>query len=233
MHFSILQTNKTLQKPSKMLDAPEASHPGHQQVGLGGRAAPPGRVKAKACLDPAPGRAHARGARATARRRRRWWRGRAEEGWRGPGKACTARRRRRRTSPARARAKSGSGLAARRTGAAAGEGERRWPCRGGEGAGLVPESEEEEKLSPRGIETANQRRRGSSGGGRRQWGAELGFAGRRKDEAAASSWRIRASGGVKRWHGSRRWPARGSAGRRRRRVRRAASETERGEGRGD
>ena len=37
-----------------------------------------------------------------------------------------------------------------------GEGERRRPCRGGEGAGLAPESEEEgeEKLSPRGIETA-------------------------------------------------------------------------------
>ena len=81
---------------------------------------------------------------------------------------------------------------------------------------------------------ANQGRRigGGNGVGGRPWGVELGFAGRRKDEAAASSWRIRASGGVKRWHGSRGWPARGSAGRRRRRVRRAASETERGEGRG-
>ena len=42
---------------------PEGSHPGHRQVGPGGRAAPPGRVKAKACLDPTPGRAHARGVR--------------------------------------------------------------------------------------------------------------------------------------------------------------------------
>ena len=32
-------------------------------MGPGGRAAPPGRVKAKAYLDPAPGRAHARGVR--------------------------------------------------------------------------------------------------------------------------------------------------------------------------
>ena len=32
-------------------------------MGPGGRAAPPGRVKAKASLDPAPGRAHARGVR--------------------------------------------------------------------------------------------------------------------------------------------------------------------------
>ena len=64
-------------------------------------------------------------------------------------------------------------------------------------------------------------------------GNGLGFErGGVEDKAAASSWRIRASGGVKRWHGSRGWPARGSAGRRRRRVRRAASETERGEGRG-
>ena len=31
-------------------------------MGPGGRAAPPGWVKAKACLDPASGRAHARGA---------------------------------------------------------------------------------------------------------------------------------------------------------------------------
>ena len=46
-----------------MLGAPEGSHPGHRQVGPGVRAAPPGRVKAKACLDPAPGRAHARGVR--------------------------------------------------------------------------------------------------------------------------------------------------------------------------
>jgi len=44
-------------------------------------------------------------------------------------------------------------------------------------------------------------------GGRRPWGVELGFAGRRKDEAAASSWRIRASGGRAR-HGCQGWPAR-------------------------
>ena len=140
--------------------------------------APPRPVKAKTRLDPAPGRAHARGARATARRRRRWSRGRAEEGWRGPGKARTARRRRRRTSPARARAKSGSGLAARRTGAAAGEGEPRRPCRGGEGAGLAPESEEDDarKLPTRGIETAltgdgeSRRRRELGRRGNGGWG---------------------------------------------------------------
>ena len=62
MDFAKLQTTKTLENPSKKLGAPEGSHPGHRQVGPGGRAAPPGRVKAKACLDPAPGRTHARGA---------------------------------------------------------------------------------------------------------------------------------------------------------------------------
>ena len=59
----------------------------------------------------------------------------------------------------RRRAGAGQGRRARRgerlrTGAAAGEGERRWPCRGGEGAGLAPESEEESEreLPTRGIE---------------------------------------------------------------------------------
>ena len=148
--------------------------------------APPRPVKARTHLDPALGRAHARGARATARRRRRWWRGRAEEGWRGPGKARTARRRRRRTSPARARAKSGSGLAARRTGAAAGEGERRRPCRGGEGAGLGVERVEgsEEMLHPRrideGLTEDDESTARAELGQRWQWGTgkELGFEGK-------------------------------------------------------
>ena len=51
-------------------------------------------------------------------------------------------------------ARSGDEGAVRRTGAAAGGGERRRPCRGGEGAGLGVERVEgsEEMLHPRGIE---------------------------------------------------------------------------------
>ena len=54
-------------KPQLKARRTRGSHPGHRQVGPGGRAAPPGRVKAKACLDPAPGRAHARSTHAAPR----------------------------------------------------------------------------------------------------------------------------------------------------------------------
>ena len=64
---------------------PEGSLPGHRQVGPGGRAAPPGRVKAKACLDPALGRAHARGVRDAAAPADG---GAAGQGWRGSGQGA-------------------------------------------------------------------------------------------------------------------------------------------------
>jgi len=104
--------------------------------------------------------------------------GTAEAGPERPGEVRTGRRRWRRASPASWTAGNGGERAARRTGAAAGEGERRWPCRGGEGAVLAPESEEEgeEKLSPRGIETAltgdgeSRRRRELGRRGNGGWG---------------------------------------------------------------
>ena len=81
-----------------MLGLPEGCHPGHRQVGPGGRAAPPGRVKAKACLDPAPGRAHARACatrqrRRTAARRSEAGGARGEGAWRALGDGEAHRRR--------------------------------------------------------------------------------------------------------------------------------------------
>ena len=85
---------------------------------------------------------------------------------------------------------SGGGLARAREGAHGEEkaaanltgkstgGERRWPCRGGEGAGLAPESEEDDarKLPTRGIETTltgdgeSRRRRELGRRGNGGWG---------------------------------------------------------------
>ena len=92
-------------------------------MGPGGRAAPPGRVKAKAYLDPAPGRAHAHGVRDAAAP--------ADGGARRRGEAGRER--------GRGGAHGDEEVAASLTGGDAGEerrGEqgRRQPCRGGEGA---------------------------------------------------------------------------------------------------